>query len=119
MVDEVWLNCTTLFGGTKGKKNVSAKNRIWQAIANKMSPSSPCGLRDWMAVRKKWQEFQSQTKKKSAQLRRNTLRTGGGAPDETTLTAEEEKVLLIIGKTASEGISGGVDILADEGLSGD
>ena len=45
--------------GTKGKKDIALKNRIWQAIAQKISPSSPCILRDWGAVRKKWQEFQS------------------------------------------------------------
>uniref|UniRef100_UPI0037E6FF8B protein bassoon-like n=1 Tax=Semicossyphus pulcher TaxID=241346 RepID=UPI0037E6FF8B len=43
--------------------------------------------------------------------------TGGGAPGATTLTPDEEKVLSIIGKTASEGISGGIDLLGDEGLS--
>ena len=42
---------------------------------------------------------------------------GGGAPGATTLTPDEEKVLSIIGKTASEGISGGIDLLGDEGLS--
>ncbi|XP_059205855.1 myb-related transcription factor, partner of profilin-like [Centropristis striata] len=117
LVDEVWQHREVLFGGTRGKKDITLKNRIWQAIAQKMSPSSPCGLRDWCAVRKKWQEFQSQTKKKSAQVRRESMGTGGGAPGGTTLTPDEEKVLSIIGKTASEGISGGIDLLGDEGLS--
>ena len=82
-----------------------------------MSPSSPCGLRDWGAVRKKWQEFQSQTKKKSAKVRRESMGTGDGAPGGTTLTPDEEKVLSIIGKTAYEGISGGTDVQREEGLS--
>ncbi|XP_067092977.1 myb-related transcription factor, partner of profilin-like [Osmerus mordax] len=118
LVDEVWQHRNDLFGGTKGKKNIVLKNRIWQAIAQKMSPSSPCGLRDWGAVRKKWQEFQSQTKKKSAKVRRESMGMGGGTPGATTLTPDEEKVLYIIGKTASEGISGGIYLLGDEGLSG-
>ncbi|XP_067085427.1 myb-related transcription factor, partner of profilin-like [Osmerus mordax] len=118
LVDEVGQHHDDLFGGTKGKKNIVLKNQIWQAIAQKMSPSSPCGLRDWGAVRKKWQEFQSQTKKKGAKVRRETMGTGGGAPCATTLTPDEEKVLSIIGKTASEGIGGGIDLLGDEGLSG-
>ena len=101
LVDEVWRHRDVLFGGTRGKKNITVKNRVWQVIAEKMSPSSPCGLRDWGAVRKKWQEFQSQTKKKSAFL----------------LTPDEEKVLSITGKTAYEGISGGIDVQGDEGLS--
>ncbi|XP_030294128.1 uncharacterized protein LOC115594287 isoform X3 [Sparus aurata] len=40
-----------------------------------------------------------------------------GAPGGTTLTPDEEKVLSIIRKTASEGISGGIDVQGDEGLS--
>ena len=43
--------------------------------------------------------------------------TGGGAPGATTLTPDEEKVLSIIVKTASEGISGVIDLLGDKGLS--
>ncbi|XP_046886899.1 myb-related transcription factor, partner of profilin-like [Hypomesus transpacificus] len=117
LVDEVWLHRDELFGGTKGKKDIELKNRIWQAIAQKMSPFSPCGLRDWVAVRKKWQEFQSQTKKKCAKVRQENMGTGGGAHGATTLTPDEEKVLSIIGKTAPEGISGGIDLLWDEGLS--
>ena len=116
-MDEVWQHRDVLFGGTRGKKNITVKNRVWQAIAEKMSPSSPCGLRDWGAVRKKWQEFQSQTKKKSVKVRRESMGTGGGAPGGTTLTPNEEKVLSIIGKTASEGISGGINVQGDEGLS--
>ena len=46
LVDEVWQHCDVLFGGTKGKKDIALKNRIWQAIAQKMSPSSPCGTLD-------------------------------------------------------------------------
>ena len=57
LVDEVWQHRDVLFGGTKGKKDIALKNRIRQAIAQKISPSSPCGLRDWGAVRKKCQEF--------------------------------------------------------------
>ncbi|XP_062341563.1 uncharacterized protein LOC134039608 [Osmerus eperlanus] len=117
LVDEVWQHRDDLFGGTKDKRNFVLKNRIWQAIAQKMSPSSPCGLRDWGAVRKKWQEFQSQTKKKSAKVRRESMGTGGGAPGAPTLTPDEEKVLSIIGKKASEGISWGLNLLGDEGLS--
>lgn len=117
LVDEVWQHQDILFGGTKGKKNITVKNHVWKAIAQKMSPSSPCGLRDWGAIRKKWQEFQSQTKRKSAKVRSEAMGTGGGAPGGTTLTPDEEKVLSIIGKTASEGISGGIDVLGDEGLS--
>jgi len=117
LVDEVWQPRNVLFGGTKGKKDIALKNRIWQAIAQKMSPSSPCDLRDWGAVRKKWQEFQSKTKKKRAKVRRESMGTGGCTPGATTLTPDEEKVLSIIGKTASERITGGIDLLGDEGFS--
>ena len=40
---------------------------------------------------------------------------GGGAPGGTTLTPDEEKVLSIIGKTAYDGISGGIDVQGEEG----
>ena len=43
--------------------------------------------------------------------------TGGGAPGGTILTPDEERVLSITGKTAYEGISGGIDVQGDEGLS--
>ena len=42
---------------------------------------------------------------------------GGGRDTGTTLTPDEKKGLSIIGKTASEGISGGIDLLGNEGLS--
>lgn len=109
LVDEVWQHRETLFGGSKEKKSISVKNRIWQAIATKMSPSSPCGLRDWVSVRKKWQEFQSQTKKRRARAT--------GAPEEMTLTPDEEKALFIVDMMASEGIGGGIDVLVDEEIT--
>ena len=61
-MDEVWQHRDVLFGGTRGKKNITVKNRVWQAIAEKMSLSSPCGLRDWGAVRKKWQSSRAKQK---------------------------------------------------------
>ncbi|XP_062404168.1 myb-related transcription factor, partner of profilin-like [Sardina pilchardus] len=115
LVDEVLQYRDVLFGGTREQKNIEVKNRVWQAIAESMSPYSPCGLRDWVAVRKKWQEFQSLTKKKSEKLMRDSMGTDGGASGGTTLTPDEEKVLSIMGKTASEGINV-VVVEGDDGL---
>ncbi|XP_061569032.1 myb-related transcription factor, partner of profilin-like [Cololabis saira] len=117
LMDEVWQHRDVLFGRTNSKKDIALKTRVWQAIAKKMSPASPCGLRDWRSVRKKWQEFQSQTKKKGAKVKQENMDTEGGAPVATILTSDEERVLTIIAETASESFSGGIDLLGDEGLS--
>lgn len=110
LLDEVQKHRATLFGGTKGAKSVAAKIQRWQDITRCMAPSGPCGLRDWQAVRKKWQEYASQTKRKGATARRAAQATGGGAPTGPDLTPEELRVLSVVGHTACEGIAGGVDV---------
>ncbi|KAL2093129.1 hypothetical protein ACEWY4_010441 [Coilia grayii] len=107
LLDEVQKHRATLFGGTKGVKSVAAKIQRWEAIAKCMAPSGPCGLRDWQRVRKKWQEFASQTKRKEATARRAAQATGGGAPTGPDLTPDELRVLSIVGTTACEMIAGG------------
>lgn len=92
LVGEVWRQRDTLFGGTNEKKNILAKNRVWNLIAQRLAANSPCGLREWKTVRKKWQEFQSQTKKKAA----------GVSSSDSELTPEEETALAIIGKSRCE-----------------
>ena len=64
LVEEVQQFQGLLFGGTRGVKDLVARQRCWEAIAMAMAPSSPCGLRDWTSVRKKWQDMSSQVKKK-------------------------------------------------------
>lgn len=109
LVGEVWQQRDTLFGGTNGKKHILAKNRAWSLIAERLAPTSPCGLREWKTVRKKWQEFQSQTKKKAAGVKQEA----GGSSD-SDLTPEEETALAIIGKLTAEV---GVEVRVMEGLS--
>lgn len=110
LVGEVWLQRDTLFGGTNEKKNILAKNRVWSLIAQRLAPNSPCGLREWKTVRKKWQEFQSQTKKKAASVKHTGRGRGGSSSSDNELTPEEETALAILGKNRSEAAEVGVEV---------
>lgn len=119
LVGEVWQQRGTLFGGTNERKHVLAKNRVWSLIAQRLAPNSPCGLREWKTVRKKWQEFQSQTKKKAATVKHKGRITGGGSStnSDNELTPEEKTALAIIGKIRPEAAELGVEVRVVEPLS--
>ena len=83
------------------------KTEAWEAIARKVSALSGV-VRTGDRIRAKWHDFQSRTKLKLIEQKKEKRRTGGGPPP-PDLTQTEENVLNIIGKTATEGISGGID----------
>ena len=84
-----------------------------------MAASSRVGLRDWTAVRKKWQDMASAAKKKRAEVRKEARTTGGGPEHQKDLTPEEERIIMILSKAAVEGVEGGIDVLGNEGLASD
>ncbi|XP_035287162.1 uncharacterized protein LOC118234612 [Anguilla anguilla] len=86
-------------------------------IAQKMAASSSCPPREWTVVRKKWQDFASLAKSRGAAVRREIAKTGAGLSVVPSLTPDEEKALSIIGHTASQGISGGIDVRSGKGTS--
>ena len=83
------------------------KTEAWEAIARKVSALSGV-VRTGDRIRAKWHDFQSRTKLKLIEQKKEKRKTGGGPPP-PDLTQTEENVLNIIGKTATEGISGGID----------
>ena len=60
-------------------------------------------------IRKKISSYTSETKKKIAQKRKESARTGVGRAPATDLTPLQEKVSEILGDTPIDGIEGGVD----------
>jgi len=61
------------------------------------------------AVKKKWYDIASKTKRKESSRRKELTATGGGK-GEVVMTLEEVKVVEILGNEAIEGITGGLDV---------
>ncbi|XP_056002673.1 uncharacterized protein LOC130049268 [Ostrea edulis] len=86
------------------------KNRQWMAITERVNTAnvSKCD-RDVAEVKKKWQDFSSQTKKKEAMRIRHRQATGGGPAIEDDLKSWETLIIGTFSKSAVEGVPGGVD----------
>ncbi|XP_078317066.1 uncharacterized protein LOC111129638 [Crassostrea virginica] len=91
------------------EKNKSQK-RVWDVICEKINACNASGhIRTVEEIRKKFSSYTSETKKKIAQNRKESARTGGGRAPATDLTPLQEKVSEILGDTPIDGIEGGVD----------
>ena len=84
------------------------KPKAWGTIARKVSATSAVA-RTADKYRAKWQDYQSCIKTKKVEQKKEKHRTGGEPPP-PDLKPIEQTVLDIIGKTATEGIEGGLDI---------
>jgi hypothetical protein len=67
-------------------------------------------VRTGKAVKKKWQDMSSGTKKKEAKRRYEMKATGGGQYVDSVLSVAEQKVVEIITTEAIDGVLGGLDI---------
>ncbi|XP_026114784.1 myb-related transcription factor, partner of profilin-like, partial [Carassius auratus] len=89
---------------------------IWEDIASKLTATRGV-QRSGKEVHKKWQDFASLAKRKRALQRTAIKQTGDGTNESPLLSAEEEKALSILGTSASDGISGGIDIHGGVGIT--
>ncbi|XP_067653983.1 uncharacterized protein [Haliotis asinina] len=64
-------------------------------------------------IRKKWNDYKSQVKKKAIDVRRQSCKTGGG-PAPVGLSDLEDKVVSMIPQCQIEGINGGLESEVDE-----
>ncbi|XP_048840396.1 myb-related transcription factor, partner of profilin-like isoform X2 [Brienomyrus brachyistius] len=117
LLEEVALHRDTLLSSFRSTMSNKSKQQLWEDIARKMAASSLSPQREWDVVRKKWHDFASVAKARGAAVRRDREQTGGGPSAVPALTPNEEKVLDILGESASQGILGGIDVRADEGVS--
>lgn len=108
LVSEVEEHHQLLFAGFKDLSSAKLKKKKWHEIAVKINGIAG-GERTGDEVRAKWSKYQSMTKNKYSQLRKQRAKTGGGPPPVDTLDDIEKRVLDIMGSTAIEGIQGGVD----------
>lgn len=110
LVDEIAASKTLLFSkfGQPGVSN-AAKNDRWRRIAELVTAVGGGEVRSVDAVKKKWYDVASKTKKKESLRRKGVNGTGGGT-NSIVMTAEEEQVVEILGNEAIEGIEGGFDV---------
>lgn len=85
------------------------KTKAWEVIAKAVNSVNKGALRTGENCRKKWHEFSSQSKKKEAARRRETLHTGGGKLKTTELTPLEEKAVALMPHVQIDGIPGAMD----------
>ncbi|XP_051958612.1 myb-related transcription factor, partner of profilin-like [Xyrauchen texanus] len=114
--EEIEQNKDVIFNRFKGHHTNKEKQNIWEDIATKLTATRGV-QRSGKEVRKKWQDFASLAKRKRALQRIAIKKTGGGTNESPLLTAEEEKALSILGTSASDGISGGIDIHGGVGIT--
>jgi len=86
-----------------------AKNEKWRQVTELVNSASDGEVRTVDAVKKKWYDIASKTKRKESSRRKEMTATGGGK-GEVVMTPEEVKVVEILGNEAIEGISGGLDV---------
>nr|XP_022332179.1 nuclear apoptosis-inducing factor 1-like isoform X1 [Crassostrea virginica] len=109
LVEEVEKNKAVLFAPHKDVNTNNKKNQCWNEIRCLIN-SIGIQERTSAEIVKKWRDISSQAKKKEAQFRREQVKTGDGPPPLPVNTNDiDQKIVAIIGKTAVEGIEGGLD----------
>ena len=117
LVDSVESSKELLFAKFGGGVSNAAKIDMWRRIAQAVNAVNEGDLRTVEAIKKKWYDMASKTKKKESMRRKDMTVTGGGKC-EIVMTAEEVKVVEILGNEAIEGIVGGFDVGLDMMESG-
>ncbi|XP_061170752.1 myb-related transcription factor, partner of profilin-like [Saccostrea echinata] len=108
LLDEVEKNRAILFSKFSKVFTNSSKKRAWEAICEKINKANNIDHCRTVVEVKKWSSYMSEMKKKAAQNRRETGKTGGGPPPQG-LNPTQEKIVGIIGCTPISGIEGGID----------
>ena len=98
-----------LFSSFNNTDTHLAKERGWQQIVEEVNAVSQV-KRSKEEIKRKWTCIKSETKKKNSQHKRSLNKTGGGPVDLSNDPDETERVVLgILGPTAINGISGGIE----------
>ncbi|XP_048243918.1 myb-related transcription factor, partner of profilin-like [Haliotis rufescens] len=107
LADEVKCRSHVLFGAFSSTITNQSKMREWDAIAAKVNACSSVE-RTGAQLRKKWNDYKSQVKRKAMDVRKESSKTGGG-PAPSPLTDLEFKVVSLIPQCQIEGIAGGLE----------
>ena len=108
---EVERHKEVLFSKLNNSVTKSAKDRLWQVIADRVNGVQDGVCRTAEEVRKKWSNVASDFKKREALQRREYKKTGGGpAAEGSYRTPIDEKLAGVVGETAIAGIEGGIDL---------
>ncbi|XP_041356199.1 myb-related transcription factor, partner of profilin-like isoform X2 [Gigantopelta aegis] len=78
LTDEVMSNHSVLFSSFSSTVTNKRKIDIWDGIAEKMNANT-AGGRNGVEVRKKWNDYKCQIRKKATTWRRESTMTGGGS----------------------------------------
>ena len=123
LVEHVRANKRLLFGNFASTKVTDGlKKTKWQEITDSLNAISHTE-RTCKQVRNKWKDLQSRTKMKVAKQNRGKNQSGINKKEkdekDVILTKVEETVAEVLGKTAVQGVSDGIDTLhadsSDEG----
>ena len=109
LVDAILESKGLLFAKFGSMVTNAAKNEKWRQVTDLVNSASDGEVRTVDAVKKKWYDLASKTKRKESSRRKEMTATGGGK-GEVVMTPEEVKVVEILGNEAIEGISGGLDV---------
>ena len=109
LVDAISESKGLLFAKFGSMVTNAAKNEKWRQVTELVNSASDGEVRTVDAVKKKWYDIASKTKRKESSRRKEMTATGGGK-GEVVMTPEEVKVVEILGNEAIEGISGGLDV---------
>lgn len=109
LVDAISDSKGLLFAKFGSMVTNAAKNDKWRQVTELVNSASDGEVRTVDAVKKKWYDIASKTKRKESARRKELTATGGGK-GEVVLTNDEVKVVNILGKEAIDGISGGFDV---------
>ncbi|VDI77739.1 Hypothetical predicted protein [Mytilus galloprovincialis] len=104
LTDGIHQRQKLLFSSFNNTDTHLAKERGWQQIVEEVNAVSQV-KRSKEEIKRKWTYIKSETKKKNSQHKRSLNKTGGGPVDLST----ERVVLGILGPTAINGISGGIE----------
>ena len=109
LVDAILESKGLLFAKFGSMVTNAAKNEKWRQVTELVNSASDGEVRTVDAVKKKWYDIASKTKRKESSRRKELTATGGGK-GEVVMTPEEVKVVEILGNEAIEGITGGLDV---------
>ena len=89
------------------------KKEKWEEVAMKVSA---VGVSDRTGneCRKKWTKYRRKGKGNANEVQQHIKKTGGGPQTSTNLNETEELAAAVIGKTAIEGVEGGIDTAASQ-----
>ena len=110
LVHEVQGKKDLLFGKLAVTLTAEEKRKAWEEVAGKVNEVGIGEIRTEKAVRKKWSDMASATKKKEAGRRRDLNGTGGGECKDVKLSFNEQKVVEVLAGESIEGVPGGIDV---------